>query len=152
MNIFELKRMFEDENVEIQFPVKVIDAMNKCRDMHMFKPKGYSPDIVKIRLDKYRKMISILSDVYGITAPKIELKEVSAQSWMRLGSASYDGNKMIFWGRIDMVTALHQFAHVLGLNDVGAIRYSTNLYRMIFCKSYEKYKNSRVRENETSTN
>ena len=45
---------------------------------------------------------------------------------------------IVLSGRLSVVTYLHEFAHALGRDERGAVRWSVNLFRRCFPRSYSR--------------
>jgi len=62
-------------------------------------------------------------------------------------------NVVILRGKIIVVTALHEFGHVLGMNEREACRWSLNLFRKCFPRSWKglTFEGHMVRAQQNST-
>ena len=118
----------------VPYPQNVIDAMMMFRRMHMFKPKDYSEENLAEKRRKYTALLSALSDCYGLPTPIVRDYLITPESWKKVGNGFYNPatNTITFYGKYSMITALHEFAHSLGLGEEGAVCYSVNLFRMIY--------------------
>jgi hypothetical protein len=78
-----------------------------------------------------------LTAAYGLTTRlEFERGDDSQPS----GSSCYDPvrNMIRLRGRLSVVTYLHEFGHALGYGEQGACRWSINLFRRFFPRSYAR--------------
>lgn len=87
------------------------------------------------RQKKIRILLRELAGAYDIYTPQIVFVHVNA------GSFYFPRANLIVLeqetdGRYSVVTLLHEFGHALGKNEVETCRWSINLFRKFFPKSY----------------
>ena len=88
------------------------------------------------RWEKFITLRQALSEVYGI-APILEF-------WGEEGGHSGSScfvprrNTIILRGRLSVVTFLHEFAHARGADERQACRWSINLFRRCFPRSFAR--------------
>ena len=46
-------------------------------------------------------------------------------------------------GKLSVITALHEFAHAMGRNEGGAVKWSVNLYRVTFPRLFASMEHDR---------
>jgi len=87
------------------------------------------------RHQKFKTLHAALCAAYEITPPQLifgtDLASCSGRSCYLL-----EMNAIILRGRLSVVTYLHEFAHARGLNERQAARWSLNLFRRCFPKSW----------------
>ena len=56
------------------------------------------------------------------------------------GSSHYSPakNEIVLCGNLSVVTFLHEFAHALGRDERGAVRWSVSLFRLCFSRSFAR--------------
>jgi hypothetical protein len=88
------------------------------------------------RWDKFMALRQALSEVYGI-APMLEFRGRESGS---SGASCYvpARNTIILRGRLSVVTFLHEFAHARGADERQACRWSINLFRRCFPRSFAR--------------
>lgn len=115
----------------IRFPQSVINAM-RC-----FADWGPWSGNRKDRRNKIRHLNRRLAAALGVLAP--ELRFVSGRRACGRGSCYVVRlHQIILVGKISVVTYLHEFAHSLGLDEMGACRWSINLFRLCFPEKYSR--------------
>ena len=88
------------------------------------------------RMEKFRMLHVELCAVYG----KTTVVTFRTMDGGCSGSSHYDprGGEMVLTGRLSVVTFLHEFAHALGRDERGACRWSLNLFRRCFPRSFAR--------------
>lgn len=89
------------------------------------------------RMQKMRSLLENLNRVYN-RSTKLEFADVDDNVFS--GSSAYSGfsDTIILSGRLSAITFLHEYAHALGKREKGAVRWSLNLFREVFPKSFSK--------------
>lgn len=87
---------------------------------------------------KIRRLNRDLAKAYEIESPTVVFLEEFAH-----GPCYFPMGNLIIMnpeddGRYSIVTFLHEFGHALGKNERGTCRWSINLFRKFFPKSYER--------------
>jgi hypothetical protein len=89
------------------------------------------------RLDKFETLLADLSSCYGIQPPTLSVDGCEDGDSGR--SCFIPAvNTIILRGHLSVVTFLHEFEHVLGKDEREACRWSVNLFRRCFPKSWAK--------------
>jgi len=92
---------------------------------------------VEERKAKFVKLHEELCEIYG-KSTALEFGDVAHNRGS--GNSCYWSmrDKIVLSGRLSVVTYLHEFGHALGKDERGACKWSINLFRRIFPKSYKK--------------
>ena len=88
------------------------------------------------RMTKFRDLHDDLCDIYGRpTLLAFQLLDGSDS-----GASNYrpTADVITLCGRLSVVTYLHEFAHALGRDERGAVRWSVNLFRACFPRSFAR--------------
>lgn len=87
------------------------------------------------RKEKYRQLNRDLSTAYGIPEPVLIFGELDGSS---SGSSYYHPlrHQIVLNGRLSVVTYLHEFSHARGMGERAACRWSVNLFRRCFPRSF----------------
>ena len=114
----------------VQFREETIEAVQR------FKESGPWTGTLEERMSKFRHFHDALCQIYG------------KQTTLRFGDLSGDCSGSSFYNRIDdeivlqgklsVVTFLHEYAHVLGRDERGAVRWSVCLFRQVFPEEFAK--------------
>jgi hypothetical protein len=90
------------------------------------------------RKRKFRRLNRDLSAAYGIAEPRLIFQNVEANlsSW----ASSYRPltHTITLVGKLSVVTFLHEFAHARGFDERQACRWSLNLFRKCFPRSFAR--------------
>lgn len=110
-------------------------ALGAVRELARAKPwRGSRAE----RVEKLNRCLTALSAAYGVARP--ELRDdcvgggdcyVPSQNLIRLSA------------RLSVVTFLHEFAHARGFDERQAVRWSVNLFRRCFPRSYARCRQER---------
>lgn len=87
------------------------------------------------RINKMWWLVVGLSAAYGVPVPQLRFDKNSSRS------SSYDPatDEITIRGKLSVVTLLHEFGHhLLGRDETTVCRWSINLFRKCFPKSYRK--------------
>lgn len=92
---------------------------------------------VEERKAKFRTLNAALAAAYGIPEPSLACNVDESQS---SGSSYYrpDTHSIALNGRLSVVTFLHEFAHARGFDERQAVRWSVNLFRRVFPRSFAR--------------
>jgi hypothetical protein len=129
-------------NDSLEFKEEVIDVMTRWRkEVKPFRPRDWSTANLHARIKKFQWLVDMLSDIYNIPAPRVNIGEFSEQSWNSAGSSgSSNYNKLThaitLHGKPSVTTLLHEFGHARCFDEMDACIWSVNLFRKIFPKSY----------------
>ncbi len=119
---------------ELKYKKGVYEAIKKFRDSNPWR--GTKPEMQY----KYNLLNTDLAKIYEIPEPKLVFVDkfpvgpccfphsVPAVIMMEATSD----------GRYSVVAFLHEFAHAIGRDEKGACKWSLNLFKRFFPKSYEK--------------
>lgn len=90
------------------------------------------------RKEKFRRVHRALCAAYGLTT-RLRF-HVSLAMDNASGASCYDprANMIELRGRLSVVTYLHEFGHALGYGEQGTCRWSINLFRRVFPRSYSR--------------
>jgi hypothetical protein len=90
------------------------------------------------RKAKFRRLNRALAAAYGIAVPRLVFRNVGAG--MSSGASSYrpGSHAIALAGRLSVVTYLHEFAHARGADERRAVRWSVNLFRRVFPRSFAR--------------
>ena len=105
------------------------------RAVHSFaSTKPWRGDIDE-RKEKIVMLNRYLAAAYGIAAPELIFGVIDDSS---SGSSYYHPTRheIALSGRLSVVTYLHEFAHACGMDEQGACKWSINLFRRCFPKSF----------------
>jgi hypothetical protein len=88
------------------------------------------------RRHKFRRCLAALSAAYGIAEPRLDFVGGGGESF----ASRYEParHRIVLWGRLSVVTFLHEFAHAKGADERQACRWSVNLFRRCFPRSFAR--------------
>ena len=91
-------------------------------------------------VERWRKLLTVnkdLSRAYGIEPPLLVLGPMSGGN---SGTSYYSRalHQITLCGRLSVVTFLHEFAHAIGKDEREACRWSLNLFRACFPRSWSR--------------
>lgn len=110
-------------------------ALAAVRDLARAKPWQGS---VLMRLAKIERCNAALAAAYGIPAPTIRVRASRGGDCYRPAS-----NTIELSSRISVVTFLHEFGHARGFDERQTCRWSINLFRRCFPRSYARCRHVR---------
>ena len=89
------------------------------------------------RKAKFRRLNKQLAVAYGIPKPRLAFVQVEGGL---PGNGCYRplGHAITLYGRLSVVTYLHEFGHARGYGERGACRFSINLFRRLFPRSFAR--------------
>lgn len=89
------------------------------------------------RRARFEALIRDLSAAYGISCPKVVC---DGRDGGDSGRSCYIPrlHSIVLRGRLSVVTTLHEFAHALGKDERAACRWSVNLFRRCFPRSWTR--------------
>jgi hypothetical protein len=93
---------------------------------------------VEQRMEKFRRALRGLSEVYGIPCPTLVFERMFGPGPLSNGWYMALTNTMGLEGKLSVVTFLHEFAHALGKNERKACVWSINLFRRCFPRSFAR--------------
>jgi hypothetical protein len=90
------------------------------------------------RKEMFRRLNRALAAAYGIAEPRLVFAGVEAGA--PSGRSSYRPlfHTITLAGRLSVVTYLHEFAHARGADERQACRWSINLFRRCFPRSFAR--------------
>jgi hypothetical protein len=89
------------------------------------------------RKDKFRALIHSLADAYRVAPPQLVFGKLDGGD---SGRSCYIPrlNAIVLVGKLSAVTALHEFGHCRGMNEREACRWSVNIFRRCFPRSFAR--------------
>lgn len=89
------------------------------------------------RKEKFRRLNHDLADAYGIPEPELAFGSLDGS---HSGNSHYIPafHRITLLGKLSVVTYLHEFAHSRGMGERGACRWSINLFRRCFPRSFAR--------------
>lgn len=102
-------------------------ALRAVRKLAHAKPWRGS---VRQRLDKFRHCAIDLASAYDVTCPNVQIGVVDC--YIPAAATIY------LRRNCSVVSFLHEFAHVRGMDERDACRWSINLFRKVFPRSFER--------------
>jgi len=89
------------------------------------------------RKAKFQELVVALAEAYQIAAPELLFDRLDGSS---SGASSYDPSRhrIVLRGRLSVITLLHEFAHARGMSERAAVRWSVNLFRRVFPRSFSR--------------
>jgi len=81
-------------------------------------------------------LLKELSTAYGI--PEVGLANVATLMLEMNGRADLTNNKIWLGSRLSLITLLHEFAHMIGKNEIKACKWSLNLFKRIYPRAFER--------------
>jgi hypothetical protein len=90
------------------------------------------------RKEKFRRLNGALVLAYGIPQPRLVFQNVEART--DSGGSSYRpfAHTITLVGKLSVLTYLHEFAHARGADERQACRWSINLFRKCFPRSFAR--------------
>lgn len=120
---------------EVKFKLGVIAAIKR------FKKKKTHNRTSLERLEGMRELARDLSMVYGLRS----VTKVSAVCLVEDETADSRGsfyhkktNTIVMVEKLSIITFLHEFAHALGKDEVGAVRWSLTLFKRVWPQQFER--------------
>jgi hypothetical protein len=90
------------------------------------------------RKAKFRRLNRALARAYGIARPRLVFCRVGGNPEVGNGSYQPVTHTITLLGKLSVVTYLHEFGHARGYGERGACRFSVNLFRRAFPRSYAR--------------
>jgi hypothetical protein len=90
------------------------------------------------RKAKFRRLNRELARAYGIARPRLVFCRVEDDPEVGNGSYQPLAHTITLSGKLSVVTYLHEFGHARGYGERGACRFSVNLFRRVFPRSYSR--------------
>jgi hypothetical protein len=90
------------------------------------------------RKQKFRRLNRDLAAAYGIAEPRLVFQNVEAGAGSGASSYRPACHAITLAGRLSVLTYLHEFAHVRGADERQACRWSINLFRRCFPRSFAR--------------
>lgn len=119
----------------------------------VLRDRKYNPDVLRAlkqfrrskpfrgtyqeRKEKFKTLFEALKGIYGKTGLTLHLPK-SESADCGNGSYSHFTQEIKLYGRLSVITFLHEFAHALGKDEKYACIWSVNLFKRIFPKSFER--------------
>ena len=90
------------------------------------------------RKSKFRRLHRALADAYGIALPRLVFQNVEADAPSGASSYCPATHTITLRGKLSVLTYLHEFAHARGADERQACRWSINLFRRCFPRSFAR--------------
>lgn len=119
----------------------------------ILQDRKYNPDVLRAmkrfrrskpfrgtyqeRKEKFRVLFEDLKAIYGKSELGLTLPRTESNDYGN-GSYSPAGKHISLYGRLSVITFLHEFGHALGKDERKACQWSVNLFKRIFPKSFER--------------
>lgn len=91
------------------------------------------------RRAKFRRLNRALAAAYGLPVPRLILPSSETD---RVANGCYSpsagGGTIQLVGKLSVVTYLHEFGHARGYDERQAVRWSANLFRRVFPRSFAR--------------
>lgn len=115
----------------MKFKPAALRAMKAFRASHPWR--GTEDE----RRVKCQELVVALAEAYGIALPEVLFDRLDGSS---SGASCYDRSqhRIVLRGRLSVITLLHEFAHSRGMDERAAVRWSVNLFRRHFPRSYSR--------------
>ena len=88
------------------------------------------------RRKKFRQCLADLATAYGIPEPRLDFIGGGGESFASCYRPAE--HRIILRGRLSVVTFLHEFGHARGLDERQTCRWSLNLFRRCFPRSFAR--------------
>ena len=114
---------------EVVYPEKVVDAIKEYRSHHIWKIP------LKEKISYTKKLFYELCKIYKIDGNIVfRIDETADDSFRSFCS----GVTVVLVGKFSVITFLHEFGHLLGGDETEAVRWSINLFKKIFPRSFSQ--------------
>jgi hypothetical protein len=90
------------------------------------------------RLTKFGDLNRALAAAYGIESPALSFSVTDPAGGRGNGCYSRWIHAIFLFGKLSVVTYLHEFAHARGMDERQAVRWSVNLFRRCFPRSFAR--------------
>jgi hypothetical protein len=90
------------------------------------------------RKEKFRRLNRDLAAAYGIAEPRLVFQNVEAGGSSGASSYRPSTHTITLSGKLSVLTYLHEFAHARGADERQACRWSLNLFRRCFPRSFAR--------------
>lgn len=90
------------------------------------------------RKAKFRRLNRDLARAYGLPKPRLVFHHVEADRFSGASCYRPAVHTITLAGRLSVVTFLHEFAHARGYDERQACRWSLNLFRRVFPRSFAR--------------
>jgi len=114
---------FKKETLELMHYVK--------HELKIFKGS------IEERKQKFIWLLEQLNRIYN-KKTKLEFKDVERNDTSVYSFYLPKEDKIVLVGKLSLITFLHEYAHALGKDEYGACKWSINLFKRTFPKSFEK--------------
>jgi hypothetical protein len=93
---------------------------------------------VEERKAKFRRLNRDLARAYGIARPRLIFSQVQENPEVGNGWYQPSAHTIALVGKLSVVTYLHEFGHARGYDERKACRFSVNLFRRVFPRSFAR--------------
>jgi hypothetical protein len=90
------------------------------------------------RKAKFRRLNRQLAAAYGLPRPRLVFCRVEENAPLGNGSYRRANHTIALYGKLSVVTYLHEFGHARGYGERQACRWSINLFRRVFPRSFAR--------------
>ncbi|MHA1280201.1 MAG: hypothetical protein ACTSQ8_23680 [Candidatus Helarchaeota archaeon] len=132
-NLYPNRPIVED----LDFDDELLEVMEEFKEKDPWQPRGYyNAAKLEARLDKFLWLNEKLAEIMGINPPTLLFDPSPEPSFKSNYNRLTHTITMI--GRPSVITYLHEFAHAMGENEIGAVRWSCSLFKRIWPDKWEK--------------
>ena len=127
---------------DIGYREETLAIMAKFRDeIKPFRPREYSKENIKAKKIKFQWLVDELSKVYKIRPVRVIIGSITEESYktpLSSGNSCYkpNGYVIVINGKMSVITLLHEYGHSRGFDEQDATKWSVNLFKRTFPKSY----------------
>jgi hypothetical protein len=93
---------------------------------------------IAARKAKFRRLNRALAAAYGIARPRLVFQGVEAGADSGRSNYRPASHTITLAGKLSVLTYLHEFAHTRGADERQACRWSLNLFRRCFPRSFAR--------------
>ena len=98
---------------DMQFPEATLSALRRFKRLHKMRGPGTFQERTAARITGMRELITIMADDYHIPNPPIVMVGVNEQGTSRGSYYTNANNQITMYGKLSILTLLHEFAHAL---------------------------------------
>jgi hypothetical protein len=107
------------------------------RAVKRFARSGPWRGTLEERQAKFRRLNEELSAAYGLLCPALLFHRIGDHA-LSNGAYDPDHHAIHLVGKLSLVTYLHEFGHARGYGERRACRFSINLFRRVFPRSFAR--------------
>lgn len=118
-----------DDNME--FSDEVIEAM------YWFKKNCKYSEGSENRRQGMNILINALATAYNLSPPELKFVD-SGEEHSFASNYSPSHKRITMWGKLSLITLLHEFGHFMGMDENDAVEWSVSLFKRVYPKAYER--------------